>query len=108
MDEKIRFFPKIIKATKSFMDIHIHSSLRGLDVSSNHNKKDGLGRLLTLWATIYHAELFCQYYYGSFHLHFPEYLIRLRRIPRACPWMNAQTPVVLRRDVAPTCHAVAV
>jgi uncharacterized Fe-S cluster-containing protein len=31
MGEKIRFFPKIIKATKSFMDIHIHSSLRGLD-----------------------------------------------------------------------------
>jgi len=36
-----------------------------------------------------------------------RFFIRLRRIPRACPWMNAQMPVVLRRDVAPTCHAVA-
>jgi hypothetical protein len=27
--------------------------------------------------------------------------IRLRRRPRACPWMNAQTMNMLRRDVAP-------
>ena len=28
------------------------------------------------------------------------FFIRLRRRPRACPWMNAQTIVALRRDVA--------
>jgi hypothetical protein len=27
--------------------------------------------------------------------------IRLRRRPRACPWLNAQTINMLRRDVAP-------
>jgi hypothetical protein len=28
-------------------------------------------------------------------------IIRLRIHPRACPWMNAQTINMLRRDVAP-------
>jgi len=28
------------------------------------------------------------------------FFIRLRIRPRACPWMNVQTIVVLRRDVA--------
>ena len=31
--------------------------------------------------------------------------IRLRRIPRACPWMNAQPIDVLRRDVRPRSEA---